>query len=276
MTLREILVVERQGHDNASVLAVTGWLANAFNAFVRGLCVYAAPDPTIAECFAIGDRPMRAVSDHLDRQRDESVVPVETGFRATLTEAGASGDWARIDSGAAVDTGPLRARLVDLVVLPRPAGDDHASLRLVESFLSDGGTPCLLVPEAIDLPVSFDRILLAWNGSREAKRALDAALPLLARAAAVQVVVVGDPTESEAQGHIDALAARLARHGITIDARHHPRGHTAQQILESCRTFDADLLVLGAYGQSRTTEAILGGVTRTVLLNAPVPVLMDR
>jgi nucleotide-binding universal stress UspA family protein len=142
----------------------------------------------------------------------------------------------------------------------------------------------LVLPYA-GAPPRFDgKVLLAWDGGREAALALQLALPLLRRAASVRVAVF----EPAAAGRTlaDALAADplplLARHGVQAELSQHVAGgkrgrhrhEVGDALLALAAELPADLLVMGAYGHSRMRETILGGVTRTVFDRMTIPVLM--
>ena len=171
-----------------------------------------------------------------------------------------------------------RARFADLVVLPKPYGKDHGIelVPVIEGTLFEGLTPVMVVPDDATPMVAPERVLLAWNGSAECLRAVRAALPVLAAAQVVHVVLV-DPPGGETAITTDGLLARfLARHGVTVEvdvlAR---RGRRVSDILVGhVREVGAQMTVMGAYGHSRFREAILGGATRNMLEQAEVPVLM--
>ncbi len=276
MDIREILVVLRPDKPNDRVIAIAGRLAAECRAYVHGLCVFATPDPTQAECYVVGEAAVEAVVDHLTWETEELIAPARAAFRASLVAAGVEGDWVELHGFEAEAEAQRRTRLVDLVILPRPE-DDPGFRRMVETYLVDGGTPCLIVPYGQAAAEGFRRIVIAWSGTREAKRALDKAMPFLRTAEAVEAVVVGDPPQTNTLDRFDALAVYLARHGVVATVNHVPPSRDAAGvILDRCRAFDADLLVMGAYGHARAAEALLGGVSRSILQRAPLPVLMAR
>ena len=172
-----------------------------------------------------------------------------------------------------------RARFSDLVVLPKPYGDDHGvELEpVVEAAMFEGQVPVLVVPDDVTPPHGPKRVVLAWNESSEALRAVRAALPMLRGADLVHVVVVDPPQHGPNRSDPGGmLSLYLARHGVKAEinvlSKTLPR--VSDVLLRHVGDVDADLIVMGAYGHSRFREAILGGATRHMLERANVTVLM--
>lgn len=167
---------------------------------------------------------------------------------------------------------------LDLVVLERdPAAAWGSAEKIGHLVLASGGA-CLVVPDGWSQQARVERVLIGWNGSPEAIRAVRAALPLLRRARHVVVLsgAVRDPYMANWDPPFD-LAAYLSRHAVD----HHilpcqPDARAGRALLEQAEKQDADLLVMGAYGRSRFSEWMFGGATREVLQDARLPVLMKR
>lgn len=171
-------------------------------------------------------------------------------------------------------------RFADLVVVSQDDPDEALSetvVRIPEYVAFTCARPVLVVPCAPVLPGPLRHVLAAWNGSKEAAAALQAALPLLRRAARVSVVAFrapGDTELGEPQHQAD-LAAFLARHDVQARIMAVERGlDGGQALLGLAAQEGCDLLVMGCYGHSQFRELFLGGVTRYVLQNARLPVLM--
>ncbi len=172
-----------------------------------------------------------------------------------------------------------RARFADLVVLPKPYGKEHGvELEPVtEGALFEGQTPVLVVPDSVTPTATPSRIVIGWNESNEALRAVRAALPLLKSADNVHVVVIDPPqhgpNRSDPGG---ALSQYLARHGVKteIDVLSKTMPRVSDVLCRHVQDLDADMIVMGAYGHSRFREAILGGATRNMLEQAEVPVFL--
>ena len=139
------------------------------------------------------------------------------------------------------------------------------------------GVPVLVVPESAKLTTLGERILVAWNHSREAMLAIRGALPLLARAA--QVVVLDGAAQDDELGarHLPRLdlAAWLQRHGVSTQIRRFaPKNDYGANILAEARSMQADTIVMGAWGHSRIAQLVLGGTTRYLFQNSDVPLLV--
>lgn len=181
------------------------------------------------------------------------------------------------DPGNALAT---QAMYADLVLLSQrdPANADHGSEAAVPEYVAmNAPCPVMVLPWSGTLEPSFERVMVAWNASPEAARAVRQSLPFLRQASEVQVAIV----HGEGGGRIpDPEAGRgitefLARHGVRVQLRQQPSaGDAGETLLSLAADSGAGLLVLGCYGHSRFRELLLGGVSRTILNRLTLPVLM--
>jgi nucleotide-binding universal stress UspA family protein len=171
------------------------------------------------------------------------------------------------------------ARRFDLAVIGQPEPDKPAlERRIVESALFDSGRPLLIVPYIQTADLKLDRVMVGWDGSRSAARAIADAMPFLVRAKATEVVVVtGEPAKSEEIAGAD-IAQHLARHGAKVEIKRIVSTDidVASTILSHAADTSADFLVMGGYGHSRLREFILGGVTRSILSSMTLPTLLSH
>ena len=174
-----------------------------------------------------------------------------------------------------------RARYADLTVVgPEMLARETLKDKVIEGALFSSGKPLLLVPEGSRPTLKPKRVMIAWDSRIEASRAVRESLEILTRAEEVRVVLV-DPAEGESGHGAEPgadVATYLARHGakVTVD-RLPSQGKTVASVLrQHAVDTAAELLVMGAYGHSRLRERIFGGVTKSMLDSATLPILMAR
>lgn len=203
-------------------------------------------------------------------------------FGAAAAREGVSTEWRSFTStaGYAASSVMEAARSCDLIIASQsdPTHADHRAD--LETLLFESGRPMLLIPHKKQAPPSIDRVLVAWNGSREAARATFDALPFLKKASAVEVLVI-DPAERPGQDARLAgseIAEALSRHGVTVTLTSQDGGGvpTAQTIENRLSDSSIDLLVMGGYGHARWWEMLFGGVTRNILDSMTALTLLSR
>jgi len=205
---------------------------------------------------------------------------VEHRFKDELRVAGIDGEWHIVPDG---ETGELieLAKSVDLTIMGQraPRGDGAARFR-PDDVVMAAGRPVLVVPYAGNFDTVGKRILVAWDGTREANRALNDALPLLEESQSATVMYVG-ANERDLEQHLPALeriAGHLQRHGVNAVPEETTRSGIAISDILLSRAADlaADLIVTGGYHHSQLREALMGGVSRELLEHMTVPVLMSH
>jgi nucleotide-binding universal stress UspA family protein len=279
MALKDILV-HLDGTEQAGVrLDLAAGLARRHGAHLAGLYVVDVMMPVMAAADAGSGA---VLAEMLDRMRADALAEaakVEARFADALRREGIEGEW-RVAEGAAPEHVALQARYADLAVLGQadPDAGQPGAAATLEAVLFDSGGPALIVPYAGHFATLGQRVLIGWNASAQASRAVHDALPLMAGAAGVTVTAVNPRRGIDAHGDMPGadIARHLARHGLKVSVEHTaaPEIGAGDMLLNRASELSADLLVVGAYGHSRLRETILGGVTRTLLKQMTLPVLM--
>lgn len=218
------------------------------------------------------------------RRHDENVkAGIEKGralFDSVVQGRGSTSEWLIGTWSTGNDPVEL-AKGADLVVMgqeERGRSDNQLPRALPEAMIMGSGRPVMVVPLESKSPATLARAVVCWDGTREAALAASQALPLLKVTGTVDVLVVkvrlkisGDQLSSR-----PAPMAWFERHGITARLRDHPSrsDDVAKDIIAYTSEVNADLIVMGGYGHSPLRQALLGGVSRTVVEEAPVPVVM--
>jgi nucleotide-binding universal stress UspA family protein len=265
MPIKDLVVSIDPSRPGQQRLELAFRLARRFTAHLVGYYVA----PTVGE-YATAGRTTTAAEDVADS--------MEQQFEQDLKRYGLEGRWL-LSGEPVVEDIVGEIRTADLAVLglgnPDPSVSDAQGFR-PDDVIVACGRPVLALPIA-NLPPEIGRnVLLAWDGSRGAGRAMNDALPLLADGASVTVVSV-EPDEPARQS-AQSAAAHLRRHGVAAEAREIARAGMAigDVVLAYCEHLRADLVVAGAFGHSRLRESIVGGVSRTLLHQMMVPVLMSH
>jgi nucleotide-binding universal stress UspA family protein len=226
--------------------------------------------------------PEDVLQKHL-RATAEAQESAEAVFRDAIAQAAFEpAEW-RAPAGDPLQAAITHGRCCDLVVLGQCDPEDPAALftsDLLTAALFGLGRPMLIVPYTGTEAILGKRILVATDGGREATRAIGDAMPLLERAAAVNVLI-GTSSEPEAPTFAQSslrIGAWLRDHAIEpVIERYDPEAtDKGEWLLSRAADFGADLVVMGGYGHPRVREMVLGGMTRTLLRSMTVPVLMSH
>lgn len=228
--------------------------------------------------FAIGP----ALSDMLAQHRlrtGAALLEMRAEFDQVTRRRSFTSEWRESDN----ETGEalmLHARHASLAILGPPSIQSNTTtmLGLSERTIFASGRPCLLLPPHWSSERLPSRIIVGWNGGREATRAIADAMPLLTAAETVHLVVAQDarnPALFGADPGAD-MAAHLARQGVEVVLEQCPGDDAGAALLDRCVATDADLLVMGAMGRPRISEFVFGGATRTVLDKAKLPLYLSH
>lgn len=251
-------------------------LAQAFGAHVLGAALaYDVVIPGLAMDGAIPPEFIETQRTQAEGRAGAAMVR----FEAAAKRAGVSYETRLMNasiSGAADEVARL-ARRFDLAVVGQPAREEPGQV-LDEGVLFDSGRPVIFVPFIQKAAMTLDHVMICWDGSRAATRAIADSMPLLERAKQIEVVIVAaNEAKSNELPGVD-LGQHLARHGLKVDVKRMtaPDIDVAATILSYAADTGTDLIVMGGYGHSRLREFVLGGVTRGILESMTVPVLMSH
>lgn len=210
-----------------------------------------------------------ALIDEL-REREESL---RKRVEQRLEREDVPWDWSSAESDVAQAI-VAAASLSDVVVLSRPGTGADGPLPIVDDVIVNAGCATLVVPPGLDRFEAGRPVVVAWNASTEAARAIRQSLALLQQASEVYIVSVGGDGEDFPQ---TAASSYLARHGVASEL--HTVGNSgdvAATLVSFAAEKGAGAIVMGAYGHSRLRETLLGGVTRHLSRSAPIPVVFGR
>ncbi|MEM9105855.1 MAG: universal stress protein [Pseudomonadota bacterium] len=279
MAYKTILVVLRDPDDCKHVLDTALYLTEQHDSHLIGLHAEPAIRATFAAPIEIPDASMFE-ADQADIDARMEAVSVE--FREKCERAGVSWEWRPMRSvtGESAASALSSARCADVVVVRQQEEEKEEDFFDVETLVLEGGRPVLFVPYVGRTSLAIDKALVAWNGSREAARAVFDALPLLKATSSVEVLTIDaeeNPEQSKSMAGAE-IAAVLTRHGIEVTIKSEISDNLPPAAVIQNRMSDtgSDLLVMGGYSKSRLREYLFGGVTRTMLKSMPNLTLMSR
>jgi nucleotide-binding universal stress UspA family protein len=252
-------------------------LARLFDAHIAGIGFIYEP---VIPGTVMGGIP----TDLIEAQREENTRAAKVAtdrFEAAASRAGLSAEVRLLDASVAgaADLFGRIARRFDLAVVGQARPQEGASEELlIEGALFESGRPVVVVPHVQTQGVTLDRVLVCWDGSRPATRAIADALPFLRRAKAIDIVAVSGERGKGSELVGTNMARHLARHGLKVELKRLSAGNVDVPAAITAHAVEtgAAFMVMGGYGHSRLREFILGGVTRTVLTSSTIPVLMSH
>ncbi len=266
MTYATAMVAIELGRSNARLLAFAADFAARTGSGLLGI---AACQPMVGMY-----DPSMVLGNYMQADRDEleaEMRAAEVEFRAALDGRGIALEWhAMLTMTSLCEYTVARARAADIILCA--TGDDAMTIASRRAGISDmvmhAGRPVMLVPAPVER-LTLDHAVVAWKDTREARRAVVDALPLLKMAGKVTVVEIADAAErSDATLRLGEIVRWLKQHRIAaVAAPVLAVGDNAGQLARFIADTDADLTVAGAFGHSRMREWILGGVTRDFLLS---------
>jgi nucleotide-binding universal stress UspA family protein len=283
MAVKDLLVHLDTSPRADAWLSIAVGLAAKHGAHLTGLCVIDLPPPDVFYGFPSAFMDVQRAEDVIARLREarlEEVAVTEGKFRKRLRVDGLSGEW-RVVEGDTAEVLALHGRYADMTIVgqrdPALASVSRSS-DLSVSTLMGTGRPLLVVPFAGTFDRVGENVLIGWNATAEAARAVNEAIPLMQTANKVTVLSINPRRGIGGDGDVPAadMALHLARHGIRAEAAHTVANDIGEgdALLSYAADIGADLLVCGMYGHSRLRELAFGGVTRSLLTEMTIPVFM--
>ena len=268
----------RKGENPTADYAVS--VAGALEAHVAGVAfVYDLSIP-MSE---LGYNPRGAmdITDELRRENEAAAKAAIDRFAAATARAGVSAEPRMLiaSTGNAGVQFSRIARRYDLAVVGQTEPNGSAAeSTITENTLFESGRPVIVVPYIHNAQFKLDRVMVCWDGSRPAARAIADAMPLLERAGTIEVVIIANERGKQDQIEGADMGQHFARRGLKVKVNRVMRNNldVANVLLSHSANSDANFIVMGGYGHSRLREFVLGGVTRTILHSMTVPVLMSH
>src|SRR3981189_16480 len=281
MTLKNIGVFVDATPEGEKRVDYAATLAHQCGAHLAGIHIVSAVRPEYrSDYYVVGEKAIRA-SLAWRKAADEAVTTsVRRRFEAISAKRDLSAEFRVIRRGGPNEDLILSSLHSDLVVIGQRELHELPGYLSPERLLLASGAPILVVPSGWKSGPIGKKILVGWNASREARRAVSDALPFLVAAQSVTLLVVDSNERPDRHGEEPGadIALYLARHGAQVEVEQvSSRGSAvAGVILSYAADHGVDLIVIGAYSHARSVEMVFGGVTRTLLKQAPIPVLMSR
>jgi nucleotide-binding universal stress UspA family protein len=279
MTFKTIVAVVQGEKDEDRLLDCVLPIANHFKSHLIGVHAEAMP---VSYTTPMGFPDAEFI--HVSSERNEKrAAELGQRYSSRCMAEGVSAEWRSMESfsGDSALSSLSIARCADLIVAVQsnPDGDSISSANL-EGLLFEAGRPVLFIPYAAPVAGTFRKVLVAWNGSREAARAVFDALPFIMDADETEILVIDadEDADQDSEAAGASIAASLGRHGVHVTViNEKSAGLSVGTVIENhAAEAKPDMIVMGAYSHSWLREFLFGGATRTLLQSMPVPTFMSR
>ena len=252
-------------------------VAAAFDAHLAGIAFLYDP---IVPVSGAGYIPADVIEAQ-ERDNEEATRAALDRFNTACSRAGVSAEPLTLSASfAGVGEQFSRiARRFDVSIVGQSEPESSAVEEIIaELALFESGRPVIIVPYIQKTPLKLDNVMVCWDGSRAAARAIADSMPLLAKARRVEVVIVTNERGKQDEIEGADMGAHLARHGLNVDVKRTALGDIdiADVLLSHAADAGSDFIVMGGYGHSRLREFVLGGVTRSIFRSMTAPVLMSH
>jgi len=272
MTIRSILVHLSDDERNATLTEVGLDLAGKHDA--KLIALYTS-NPWQLPTDVLGYVPPELI-DRYAEDVQRAAGNAKKQFDSAVAATTVASEWRHVE-GFAHDVTVTHSRYADLTIVGQANSDNAAAPQgLPDAVMLSAGRPVLIIPYVGKFSAIGNKILIAWNGTREAARAVGDALPFLK--AAKETLVVGVDTMDDQHVAGADLATYLAQHGVTVNVRPvvAPDISVSDALLDAVADYSCDMIVMGGYGHSRLRELAFGGTTRHIMDHMTVPVLMSH
>jgi nucleotide-binding universal stress UspA family protein len=273
--IKDIVVNLNVGEKPSPACDYAVSVAATFDAHLAGIAFLYDP---IVPVSGAGYIPADVI-DAQERDNEAATRAALDRFNTACSRAGVSAEPLTLNAsfGGVGEQFARIARRFDLSIVGQAEPETSAVEEIIaESALFESGRPVIIVPYIQKAPLKLDNVMVCWDGSRAAARAIADAMPLLTKSGRVEVVIVANERGKEDEIAGADMAAHLARHGLNVDVRRTALGDVdvADILLSHAADAGSDFIVMGGYGHSRLREFILGGVTRSIFRSMTAPVLM--
>jgi len=223
-------------------------------------------------------------ADVIESQRADNETAAEAAikdFTTATDRAGISAEPQMLSASltGAGDQFARMARRFDLAIVGQAQPETSTMEQIIgETTLFESGRPMIMVPYIQKAPFKTNNVIICWDGSRTAARAVADAIPILGKSSRIEIVSVTSERGKEDEIEGADIGQHLARHGLKVDVHRISRGNidVADALLSHAADSSADLMVMGGYGHSRLREFVLGGVTRSIFQSMTLPVLLSH
>ncbi len=280
MTFKTILVSLNDVSRSDTLIATSVALAEKHDAHLIG--VYVIPAPQIYPSMSPHVTPV--IIDEFKTFFEERCDKCKADFNEAVRKAGVRAEWRKIEAPTSniADAVIEHGLQADLIVASQKneKANDGLEANFCERLVMESGRPVLLIPCMGQIKSIGENVIVGWNATREASRAVFDSLPILETSKSTRLIWVDPHSDGERSGNIPGseMATTLARHGVKSIAEAMPTNHLdgGNALLNRAAELGADMIVTGAYGHSRMREFVFGGTTRTLLSDMTVPVLMSH
>jgi len=273
--IKDIVVNLSVGKDGGPAGDYAVSVAGAFDAHLTGIAFVFDP---LVPVSGTGYIPAEVIESQQADNEAAAKAAIDR-FASATKRAGLSAEPLSLTAslGGAGDQFGRIARRFDLAIVGQGEPETGTVEEIIaETTLFESGRPMIMVPYIQKAPLKLDNVMICWDGSRPAARAIADAMPLLEKSGRVEIVMITDERNKQHEIEGADMGQHLARHGLKIDVHRMTKGSidVADALLSHAADSGADFMVMGGYGHSRLREFVLGGVTHSIFRSMTVPALL--